>query len=168
MVIPKHFVPPILINAALGTVLWTSYAESYDFFDSHLPTSPVTTAALSGAVAGAAQAAVAAPAENVRLVLKGASGHSWSYAWKEVFHGTTSVPNASRSQQMEEVRQVRSWMRDVGDMAGRGWDGWRWGMAKDIFGKSVGQKRVSYFSSPLMNQGSPHSLLSSISLDEQP
>ncbi|TFL07716.1 hypothetical protein BDV98DRAFT_539702 [Pterulicium gracile] len=134
MVIPKHFVPPILINAALGTVLWTSYAESYDFFDSHLPTSPVTTAALSGAVAGAAQAAVAAPAENVRLVLKGASGHSWSYAWKEVFHGTTSVPNASRSQQMEEVRQVRSWMRDVGDMAGRGWDGWRWGMAKDIFG----------------------------------
>jgi hypothetical protein len=133
MVIPKHFVPPILINAALGTILWTSYAGSYTRIEEQLPDHPTATAALSGAIAGAAQAALAAPAENVRIVLEGEGGHCWSYAWKEVFLGTSSVPNASKEQQLKEVRQVRTWMREVGEMAGRGWDGWGWGVTKDIF-----------------------------------
>lgn len=93
-----------------------------------------TTAAISGAVAGGMQALVAAPAENVRLLLEGGTYHSWSHAWKEVFRGTPSTHRTSKAQQINEIRQVRSWMKDVGDMAGRGWDGWGWGCAKDICG----------------------------------
>lgn len=78
---------------------------------------------------------VAAPAENVRLVLEGGtSGQSWSHAWKEVFRGTAS---ASRHDTIEDVRQVRNWMKEVGEMAGRGWDGWGWGCAKDICGENA-------------------------------
>lgn len=96
---------------------------------------PIFTAALSGAIAGGAQALVAAPAENVRLSLEGGTVyHSWSHAWKEVFRGTASRQSDSPQQNKEDIRQVRRWMKDVGDMAGRGWDGWGWGCSKDICG----------------------------------
>jgi hypothetical protein len=93
---------------------------------------PTTTAALSGATAGCVQAIVGAPAENVRLVLEGGSSAGWSAAWKEVFRGT--LPFSSTTTQRENVRQVRHWMTEVRGMAGRGWDGWGWGCAKDICG----------------------------------
>uniref|UniRef100_D8PVU4 Mitochondrial carrier protein n=1 Tax=Schizophyllum commune (strain H4-8 / FGSC 9210) TaxID=578458 RepID=D8PVU4_SCHCM len=139
MVIPKHFVPPIMVNALLGSVLWTVYAETSSSLDPYIGHHPTLTAAISGAVAGGAQALVAAPAENVRMVLEGGKldGHSWSYAWKEVFRSTRAAPVTSKAREIEEAREVRTWMREVGEMAGRGWDGWGWGCAKDICGYGV-------------------------------
>ncbi|PBK83727.1 hypothetical protein ARMGADRAFT_667164 [Armillaria gallica] len=138
LVIPKHFIPPMMVNAVLGTVLWTTYAEASATLEPYLGPHPIMYSALSGAIAGGAQAVVAAPAENVRLLLEGGTVyHSWSHAWKEVFRGTQSNPSASRVQNIEEIREVRSWMREVGDMAGRGWDGWGWGCAKDMCGFAV-------------------------------
>lgn len=99
----------------------------------HLGYHPTTTAALSGAVAGGMQALVAAPAENVRLVLERGLGSGWSEAWKEVFRGT--VPASAAVTDRENARQIRDWMKDVRGMAGRGWDGWGWGCAKDMTGR---------------------------------
>lgn len=135
-VIAKHFIPPMMVNLVLGSVLWTTYTEASTRFGPHLD-SQVSVAALSGAMAGGAQALVAAPAENVRFVLEGGSpATGWSHAWKEVFRGTrTSLPLSKRDE-LHEARQIRDWMREVSDMAGRGWDGWKWGVAKDACGRS--------------------------------
>jgi hypothetical protein len=139
LVLSKHFVPPLLVNAALGTVLWTTYSESSSILTKNLEAHPITIAAISGAVAGGAQAIVAAPAENVRLVVEGGTGgEGWSHAWKEVLRETAS--NQSLNQSMgndglREIRQVRNWMAEVREMAGRGWNGWGWGLAKDVCGE---------------------------------
>lgn len=138
LVIPKHFVPPLLVNAVLGTVLWTAYSESSSLLSGgdSLEAHPIATAAISGAIAGGAQAIVAAPAENLRLAIEGgAAGGRWSHAWKEVLRGV--VQNHSEKQSLHEIRQVRGWMIEVRDMAGRGWNGWGWGLAKDVCGFSV-------------------------------
>lgn len=132
--IAKHFIPPIAVNALLGTVLWASYAEAYSIFEPYLGDHPTLHAAVSGAVAGGAQAIIGAPAENVRLVIEGGTGDGWSHAWKEVFRGTEPARKMSRVQELNEARQVRDWMRDVRDMAGRGWDGWGFGFIKDVCG----------------------------------
>jgi hypothetical protein len=132
MVIPKHFVPPMLANAVLGTVLWTTYTECSRYLQSHLGAHSIFTVALSGAAAGGVQALVAAPVENVRLLIEGGTGKGWSHAWKEVFWGTQPIHITSRSDQIRDIRQVRLWMKDVGEMAGRGWTGLRWGCGKDI------------------------------------
>ena len=125
-----------MVNLALGSVLWTTYSEASTLLEPLLD-SPLYVATISGAAAGGAQALVAAPAENVRFVLEGGSpATGWSYAWKEVFRGTRSNLPMSKRDQLHEARQVREWMREVGDMAGRGWDGWKWGVAKDACGKS--------------------------------
>lgn len=130
----KHFLPPVAVNALLGTVLWTSYGHVYSYLEPSCGNHTALAAAISGGVAGGCQALVAAPAENVRLFLEGGSGGiSWSHAWKEVFRNQI----ISQNHQREEIRQVRSWMRDVGEMAGRGWNGWRWGCCKDICGKHL-------------------------------
>jgi hypothetical protein len=113
--------------------LWETYALASGVLEPHLSSHPTITAALSGGTAGGLQALVAAPAENVRLVLEGGSGAGWSGAWKEVFRGT--VPISSTTTQRENVRQVRDWMTEVRGMAGRGWDGWGWGCAKDVCGE---------------------------------
>ncbi|KAH9934686.1 uncharacterized protein B0H18DRAFT_977706 [Fomitopsis serialis] len=136
MVIPKHFIPPMLVNGALGYVLWSTYSEVSELLDPHLSDCPITVAAISGAAAGGMQAIVAAPAENVRLAIEGGSSSAsgWSHAWKEVFRGTRAAATRSRLEEVHEARQVRDWMKDVGEMAGRGWDGWAWGCAKDICG----------------------------------
>ncbi|KAJ2916850.1 hypothetical protein MD484_g3546, partial [Candolleomyces efflorescens] len=132
-VVPKHFLPPMLLNAGLGTVLWTSYGETYTALARVTGPHSVATAALSGAVAGGCQALLAAPAENVRLLLEGGSGgHSWSSVWKEVFKSRTPPPSSTVKQDLQDIRELRAWFRDVGEMAGRGWDGWRWGLAKDV------------------------------------
>ncbi|KAJ6606489.1 hypothetical protein DFH09DRAFT_1269429 [Mycena vulgaris] len=135
MVIPKHFFPPMVVNALLGTVLWTSYAEASAVLQPHMGSHPTAMAALAGALAGGTQALVSAPAENVRLLVEGGSSrNSWSHAWKEVFRGTPPAPSASRHETIEEIRKVRSWMREVGDMAGRGWHGLGYTFGKDLTG----------------------------------
>lgn len=133
-VVPKHFLPPMVLNAALGTVLWTSYGEAYSVLTPSTGHNSVTTAALAGACAGGCQALLAAPAENVRLVLEGGSGGhaTWACVWKEVFQSRIQPSNSTTRQQIQEIRELRTWLKDVGEMAGRGWDGWRWGCAKDM------------------------------------
>ncbi|KAJ7871400.1 hypothetical protein B0H14DRAFT_2723896 [Mycena olivaceomarginata] len=134
-VIGKHFVPPIIVNALLGTVLWASYAEASDVLQPHIGTHPTAMAALAGSLAGGTQALVSAPAENVRLLVEGGTSHnSWLRAWKDVFRGSSPPPSSSRHQTIEEIRQLRSWMRDVGDMAGRGWHGLGYTLGKDVTG----------------------------------
>ncbi len=136
LVFAKHFLPPLIVNASLGTVLWTAYSESSSALGSYdgLESRPIMIAAISGAVAGGAQAIVAAPAENVRLAIDRGTGEGWSHAWKEVVRGTApNRPNESTG--LRELRQVRSWMVDVRNMAGRGWNGWGWGLAKDVCGE---------------------------------
>ncbi|KAJ7273192.1 hypothetical protein C8J57DRAFT_1317099 [Mycena rebaudengoi] len=138
MVLTRHFFPPMVVNAVLGTVLWASYAEASSALHPHIGSHPTLAAALSGAVAGAAQAIVSAPAENVRILIEGGtSGHSWSHAWKEVFRGTPSTASASRHDTIEEIRQVRSWMKEVGEMGGRAWSGFGWTLGKDVTGFSA-------------------------------
>ncbi|CCL99327.1 uncharacterized protein FIBRA_01345 [Fibroporia radiculosa] len=138
-VIPKHFVPPMLVNGVLGFVLWSTYSTVSDALENHLSSSPIMLAAVSGASAGGMQALVAAPAENVRLAIEGgsSSARGWSHAWKEVFRGTQVQASKPRIEVVQDARQVREWMREVGEMAGRGWDGWGWGCAKDICGFAV-------------------------------
>ncbi|KAJ3564278.1 hypothetical protein NP233_g8398 [Leucocoprinus birnbaumii] len=94
---------------------------------------PIIGAALSGSIAGGAQALVAAPAENVRLAIEGgASGHSWLQAWRSIMHRDPGYQKESHTNQLHDVRELRKWMREVGEMAGRGWHGWGWGCAKDV------------------------------------
>ena len=136
LVVAKHFIPPLLVNASLGTVLWAAYSESSSALgrSDRLEAHPITIAAISGAVAGGAQAIVAAPAENLRLAIERGTGGSWSHAWKEVLRGSAPIQSTG-SAGLRELRQVRSWMMDVRSMAGRGWNGWGWGLAKDVCGE---------------------------------
>lgn len=138
----------MIVNAALGTVLWTTYTEVYDRVHPLIPAHLTTAAAVSGAAAGLAQSVLAAPAENVRLVLEGAKATgSWNNAWKQVFKGTASP--AMRPSQRSEARQVRAWMHEVGDMAGHGWKGWGWGAGKDIFGQLGSRVTSGFFPIPI-------------------
>jgi len=134
MVIPKHFVPPMAVNLVIGSVLWSTYGEASEYLRDRL-TSPLLVSALSGGIAGGMQALVAAPAENVRFALEGGTPTTgWKHAWQEVFRGTDGQLPKSREARFHDAREVRQWMKDVGEMAGRGWDGWGWGCAKDICG----------------------------------
>ncbi|KAK7023966.1 hypothetical protein R3P38DRAFT_2955152 [Favolaschia claudopus] len=134
-VIGKHFFPPMVVNALLGTVLWASYAEASNVLHPHIGSHPTAMAAIAGSVAGGTQALVSAPAENVRLLVEGGTSHnSWLHAWKEVFRGTPSPSTSSRHDAIEEIRQVRSWMKEVGGMAGRGWEGLGYTLGKDVTG----------------------------------
>lgn len=135
--IVKHFIPPIAVNAFLGTVLWATYAESSSLLEPHIGNHPIILAAASGAIAGGSQAFVAAPAENVRIIIEGGTKGGWTHAWKEVFRGTTSLSPAPPENNLRDIRQVREWMKDVRGMAGRGWDGWGFGVVKDVFGSEV-------------------------------
>ncbi|KAH6918719.1 hypothetical protein BKA70DRAFT_1136913 [Coprinopsis sp. MPI-PUGE-AT-0042] len=133
-VVPKHFLPPLVTNAALGTILWSSYGFAHDSLGGSMPgTNSIGVAALAGGFAGGCQALAAAPAENVRLLLEGGSaGHSWGSVWKEVFRSRVPPPSTTVQQEIHEIRELRNWLKDVREMAGRGWDGWRWGCAKDV------------------------------------
>ncbi|KIM49260.1 hypothetical protein M413DRAFT_101981 [Hebeloma cylindrosporum] len=135
-VIPKHFVPPMLVNATLGTVLWGAYGETSKRLEPSLGSHSLANSAISGAVAGASQALVAAPAENVKFILEhGLVGHSWTCVWKEVLRDkNVSRPTDATSIRLQDIRQLRGWLQEVGSMAGRGWNGWGWGCAKDTFG----------------------------------
>jgi len=127
----------MIVNAALGTVLWSAYGETNNGLDPYFSDYALANAAISGAVAGACQALVAAPAENVRILLEhGFGGHSWSCAWKEVFRQKVDPSTIPKAESLNEIRQLRSWFHDVGQMAGRGWNGWGWGCGKDTVGQS--------------------------------
>ncbi|TFK42719.1 hypothetical protein BDQ12DRAFT_709976 [Crucibulum laeve] len=133
-IIPKHFIPPMAVNALLGTILWTGYAEAHSTLGQYTGNHPIFLAAVSGGLAGGVQALAAAPVENVRLLMEGGSPrHSWSHAWKEVFRKADS-PAIPIQRKREDIRHLRSWMNEVRDMAGHGWNGWGWGCAKDICG----------------------------------
>ncbi|KAF9507604.1 hypothetical protein BS47DRAFT_1377883 [Hydnum rufescens UP504] len=145
-VIPRHFFPPLLINACLGTLLFTSYTSMSSTLCHEFPHASTTLiASISGASAGAIQAIAGAPADNARILMEHGVFHpeksvsGWRHAWKEVFLRTESPLRPSRSaearvQQIREMREVREWMHEVREMAGRGWDGWGWGLAKDVLG----------------------------------
>ena len=134
VILAKHFLPPMMVNILLGSVLWTTYSEATDRLGPYVH-SPMLLTALSGALAGSAQALAAAPAENARFILEGTSvSTGWSDAWQEVFRGRVDATYTSSKDRTREARQVRDWMREVGDMAGRGWNGWKWGIAKDCCG----------------------------------
>lgn len=131
--------PPLVVNAFLGTVLWTTYSEVNSLLNTHASTlSPTAVAALSGSCAGSVQALAAAPAENVRILLEGGQTRSsWSTAWREVFAGAESLSTKSSdpAKHRDEVRRVQAWVKDAREMAGRGWHGLGFGMAKDSCGK---------------------------------
>jgi hypothetical protein len=135
-ILPRHFLPPLAVNALLGTVLWTTYSETSQLLEDHL-SHPLSISAISGGIAGGMQAIVAAPAENVRLAIEGTSHtHSgWTSAWRHVFLGTSGKKTMSKSERIHEARMVGHWMKEVGEMAGRGWNGWSWGFAKDVCGE---------------------------------
>ncbi|KAF9262170.1 hypothetical protein L218DRAFT_929801 [Marasmius fiardii PR-910] len=134
-VIAKHFIPPLLVNTLLGTILFTTYTETSQILEPHIGNHPTLTAAISGGAAGGVQALVAAPAENVRLLVEGGTVyHSWSHAWKDVFRGTELRAGEYRTENIKDVREVRRWMKEVGEMAGRGWNGWGWTCIKDVSG----------------------------------
>jgi hypothetical protein len=96
---------------------------------------PILGATVSGGIAGGLQALVAAPAENARLAIEGGtSGHSWTQAWRSMTQAGPETIKRSRATRLREAREFRNWMREVGEMAGRGWNGWGWGCAKDICG----------------------------------
>lgn len=133
-------------------MLWTTYAEASTFFETHFK-HPLTVSMVSGAAAGAAQAIIAAPAENVRLVLEGGKYHGWSSAWKDVFLGSQVhyQLTETRAQKLHDARETRLWMKEVREMAGRGWNGFSWGLCKDAFGELYSPMRMdSYLSN---NQG---------------
>ncbi|CAE6475177.1 unnamed protein product [Rhizoctonia solani] len=143
LVIPRHFIPPLLVNTCLGTILFTTYTYAYDMAhqESFCPNSTAASA-IAGAAAGAVQSIVGAPAENVRLYLEGdmtgkqTSVQGWRQAWKEVFlDADRSEGGKDRKTLRREARATREWMREVADMSmTRGWEGWRWSCAKDTLG----------------------------------
>ena len=114
-----------------GSCLWFVYAETYRHIESHLEHRHTTiVAAISGGVAGGTQGLLAAPAENVRIILEGGSIQgTWRNVWREVFKGTKGVALKTK-----EARETQAWMHEVRGMVGRGWEGWRIGVAKDIVG----------------------------------
>ncbi|KZP23586.1 hypothetical protein FIBSPDRAFT_737135 [Athelia psychrophila] len=133
IILPRTFIPPILVNAVLGTVLWETYTITSNVLEPNLNAHPTVIAAMSGAAAGGMQAVIAAPAENVRLagIGTGSSG-GWAGAWREVFRG--AVPASPDASKRENVRRVRNWANEVRQMAGNGWEGMGWGFCKDVCG----------------------------------
>ncbi|KAG9103123.1 hypothetical protein FRC06_000149 [Ceratobasidium sp. 370] len=142
LVLPRHFVPPLLVNTCLGALLFTTYSVTYDAL--HRPgryQNSTAASAVAGATAGAIQSLAGAPAENVRLLLEGGTTgpqstiKGWRQAWKDVFIDS-SQPNIQQNKitSRREAREIREWMREVGEMAGRGWEGWGWSCAKDVCG----------------------------------
>ncbi|KXN90543.1 hypothetical protein AN958_04215, partial [Leucoagaricus sp. SymC.cos] len=132
-VFSKHFFPPMVVNTMLGTVLWTTYAKTSIIVEPLMQDRSAMAAAVSGGIAGGIQALVAAPAENLRLAIQGGtSAQSWMQAWRSMMRSTSVASRDLRATQLKEFRETRKWMQDVSEMAGRSWNGWGWGCAKDM------------------------------------
>ncbi|CAE6524938.1 unnamed protein product [Rhizoctonia solani] len=145
LVIPRHFIPPLLVNTCLGTILFTTYTHVYDAAHREdFCQSSTAASAIAGATAGAVQSIAGAPAENVRLYLEGdvtgkqTSAQGWRQAWKEVFVDSSQAEAAKdRKTLRREARATRQWMREVAGMSmSRGWEGWRWNCAKDTLAQN--------------------------------
>jgi len=54
---------------------------------------------------------------------------NWRNVWRGVFKGTEDMVMKTK-----EARETQAWMHEVRSMVGRGWEGWRIGVAKDIVG----------------------------------
>lgn len=148
--LPRHFFPPLLVNTALGALLFTSYTNISSTLTAHSPNMSTTSecarvsrfvrhltsqqraaaAAISGAGAGAIQAVVGAPAENVRVLMEQGvfrsqtSVSGWRHAWKEVFLDTRNpwtprdaVPVKMR---LSDARGAQAFAKELREMAGRG------------------------------------------------
>ncbi|KIO27097.1 hypothetical protein M407DRAFT_233550 [Tulasnella calospora MUT 4182] len=156
-VIPRHFLPPLIVNSALGAILFETFTLSNRRLHKFYPETPtVVLASASGAIAGALHAFAGAPADNVRLVLErglngsrnsSIQGHSgWRQAWMEVFRQIDHVdkPRLEGKQiiagvgakSRKEAREFRAWIKEVKGMS-RGWDGVWWGVGKDAVGFAI-------------------------------
>ncbi|KAG8947280.1 hypothetical protein FRC04_010856 [Tulasnella sp. 424] len=157
-VIPRHFLPPLIVNSALGAILFETFTLSNRQLHSLYPDTPtVVLASTSGALAGALHAFAGAPADNVRLVLErgldpsrhsSTRGHSgWRQAWMEVFRqidhvdkprieGKEIITVATGVKSRQEARELRAWIKEVKGMS-RGWDGVWWGVGKDVVGFAI-------------------------------
>ncbi|EJD44067.1 hypothetical protein AURDEDRAFT_65507 [Auricularia subglabra TFB-10046 SS5] len=142
-VISHHFIPPLLVNTALGTILWTTYSVAATELQDHVQ-HPVLASGLAGSIAGGAQALAAAPAENVRILLEGGAEHArWSQVWKSVFRASEQAAHLPQQDSHDgisrtDARKLRGWVKEIRDMAGEGWSGWRWTVAKDSCGGRSG------------------------------
>lgn len=157
-VIPRHFLPPLIVNSALGAILFETFTLSNRRLHKFYPETPtVVLASTSGALAGALHALAGAPADNVRLVLErglnagrnsSTQGHSgWRQAWMEVFRqidhvdkprleGKQTIAGVTSAKSRREAREFRAWIKEVKGMA-RGWDGVWWGVGKDAVGFAI-------------------------------
>ncbi|KAG8934339.1 hypothetical protein FRC01_003587 [Tulasnella sp. 417] len=157
-VIPRHFLPPLIVNSALGAILFETFTLCNRRLHKFYPETPtVVLASTSGAVAGALHAFAGAPADNVRLVLErglnasrnsSIQGHSgWRQAWMEVFRqidhvdkprleGKQVISGVTGPKSRREAREFRAWIKEVKGMS-RGWDGVWWGVGKDAVGFAI-------------------------------
>ena len=70
-IIPRHFLPPLIVNSALGAILFETFTVSNRRLRKRYPNAPsVLIASAAGGLAGAIHAFAGAPADNVRLVLE--------------------------------------------------------------------------------------------------
>ncbi|KDE07393.1 hypothetical protein MVLG_02260 [Microbotryum lychnidis-dioicae p1A1 Lamole] len=74
--IPRHLVPPVLVNGLIGLTLFGVYTSSESYLNSHLPpdvlshpSTQVLIPFISGTLAGASQSIISAPLDNARLLL---------------------------------------------------------------------------------------------------
>ncbi|SCV70273.1 BQ2448_1667 [Microbotryum intermedium] len=74
--IPRHLVPPVLVNGVIGLTLFGVYTSSESYLNSHLPphilshpSAQVLIPFISGTLAGASQSIISAPLDNARLLL---------------------------------------------------------------------------------------------------
>ncbi|KAG8983813.1 hypothetical protein FRB90_005721, partial [Tulasnella sp. 427] len=151
-VIPRHFLPPLIVNSALGAILFETFTLSNRRLHKYFPETPtVVLASASGTLAGALHAFAGAPADNVRLVLErglhpkidsSLRGHSgWRQAWLEVFRqidhldqprfeGKKVISDVTNIKSRQEAREFRAWIKEVKGMS-KGWEGVWWGVGKD-------------------------------------
>lgn len=150
---PRHVLPPLVVNTAIGLTLFTSYTWSENrlapFLSSHLSSTStfLLVPFLSGSVAGAAQSLLSAPLDNARLLLLrrqrlirqhgrrnlakfgGAFTGWWSLMRDAVFQSSVISGISGKGGKVEtsragRIQQGRQWAR-------RGWSLWGLSLAKD-------------------------------------
>ncbi|KAK4052679.1 hypothetical protein OIV83_001966 [Microbotryomycetes sp. JL201] len=147
--LPRHVLPPLFVNCAIGLTLFTSYSSAESFLTKHLGSTTLVPF-LSGSFAGSIQSILSAPLDNARLLLlrrqrlisryghrkaarvqgaftgwpsliKMALFHNGSGALGANVDGASSQVTTTRS---GRIAQARQWAR-------RGWSLFSLSMAKD-------------------------------------
>ncbi|KAH8928037.1 hypothetical protein BT69DRAFT_1293652 [Atractiella rhizophila] len=93
--VPRHLLPPIVVNTAIGLVLFGTYTSSTTYLSTLTSLSPTTTAFLSGGLAGACQSLISIPIDNVRTHLRSSTYKSWISLVVETFKPSAPVPRVS-------------------------------------------------------------------------